>query len=85
MPKENDSENRKYRYPYVSSEMLGIESPLIYNALLPEGKPSPQLKKLFNFLETSDADNEMLMGYFENVVKNLYKGRKVEVSIFLSS
>lgn len=43
MPSENDTPNRKYRYPYVSSEMLGIDSPLIYDALLPEGKPSVQL------------------------------------------
>lgn len=44
MPLETDTDTRKYRLPYISSEMLAINSPLIYCSLLGEGD---HLKRLF--------------------------------------
>ena len=51
-----------------------------------EGVPEEEnkfWKQLLCFLDSSAAQNEILMGYFEKVINNLYNGNKAKVTICL--
>jgi hypothetical protein len=67
MPTEEDSYDRKHRLPYISSELLAIDSDLIYNEFFREAENEVEnqyWKELLTFLDSEAASNEILMGYF---------------------
>lgn len=80
MPKEEEGYDRCHRLPYISSEMLAIDSQIFYDAFFSqkEGKQTQYLSKLYAFLNSNAVANELLLGYFEKVTNNLYKGRKID-------
>ena len=82
MPTEQDTYDRAHRLPYISSELLAIDSELIYKEFFKEGEnetSNQYWKELLTFLDGEAATNEILMGYFEKVVTNLYSGNKKRV------
>ena len=83
MPKETDSYERGHKLPFISSELLAIDSDFIYREFFKSDIPeeaNPFWLQLIGFLETNAASNEILMGYFEKVINNLYNGNKQKVN-----
>lgn len=86
MPQEHQGHDRCHRLPYISSELLAIDSDLIYCEFFKEGEKEENnqfWKLLLAFLDSTTADNEILMGYFEKVINNLYSGNKMKVTYML--
>lgn len=58
MPLPTDSYDRGHKLPYISSELLAIDSELIYAEFFPNDQSeeaNPYWLKLIHFLETSAA------------------------------
>lgn len=58
MPRETDSYDRGHKLPYISSELLAIDSELIYEEFFRSDLPedaNPFWQQLLHFLETAAA------------------------------
>ena len=63
MPALTDGHDRCHKLPYISSEILALNSELIYSEFFPHCD-SPFWEQLLAFLDSPAAENEVLMGYF---------------------
>lgn len=61
MPNENDSESRRYKYPYVASEVLCSDVAGMRTALLADG--GKQIASLFSVLDQPAPIPPVLAGY----------------------
>jgi hypothetical protein len=65
MPLSTDGYDRGHKLPYISSELLAIDSDIIYGEFFKEGEgENCYWAQLLNFLVTPAAESEILSGYF---------------------
>ena len=67
MPSHSDGHDRCHKLPYISSEILALNSELIYMEFFRNDQPpadNPFWAQLLAFLDSPAAENEVLMGYF---------------------
>ena len=89
-PTEEDTADRKHRYPFVAGEILGIENSMVYEVFFGveddsgeeegegkgEGKQDYRLlDKVLSYPKTNPL-NPLLMGYCEKVFLNLFHGQR---------
>ena len=82
MPTKNDTFDRAHRLPYISSELLALDSLMIHGEFFREDvkeNENGNWTKLIIFLDSEAAQNEVMMGYFEKILTNLYNGNKSKV------
>ena len=70
MPDASDSDVRKYKYPFVATEVLSCDMPALRDAVT--GEPAV-LKQLFSLLATPPPLPPVLAGYACKVLKSLQK------------
>jgi hypothetical protein len=70
MPDASDSDVRKYKYPFVATEVLSCDMPALRDAVT--GEPAV-LKQLFSLLATPPPLPPVLAGYACKVLKSLEK------------
>eukprot|EP00967_Tisochrysis_lutea_P057918 scaffold73494_cov35-Tisochrysis_lutea.AAC.4 len=71
MPKESDSEARRFKFPYVSSEVLCCDLQMIRDVIFAQ----PHLvEKLLSILQQEPPLMPVLVGYMSKVVVALFKG-----------
>mmetsp|Transcript_49685 Transcript_49685/g.159963 ORF Transcript_49685/g.159963 Transcript_49685/m.159963 type:complete len:765 (-) Transcript_49685:1390-3684(-) len=71
MPAEDDSEARRFKYPYVASEVLSCDVNSIHEVLLADS--SRLVEKLLSILQQSPPLPPVLIGYAAKVLIALYK------------
>jgi hypothetical protein len=84
MPYPAQGHARCHQLPYISSELLALDSALILEEFFKESVEDADnewWKQLVRFLETEAAENEVLMGYFQKVFANLQNARPPRVPI----
>lgn len=82
MPDPAQGHARCHHLPYISSELLALDSPLILEEFFREGVEDADndwWRQLVRFLQTEAAENEVLMGYFQKVFANLQNARAARV------
>jgi hypothetical protein len=95
MPQETDSPLRKFKLPFMSGEVLAIESVLIYEAFFgiedDSGEEDTEtthqlaepahhnLDRLLSYFKQAEL-NPLLVGYCEKVFNNLFHRRRTKVS-----
>ncbi|CAN0409183.1 unnamed protein product, partial [Laminaria digitata] len=65
-PPEGSSDNRLFKFPYMSCEVICCEVPDILNAVANEIDPGP-LRKLFSLLDEEGDIDAHRAGYLEKV------------------
>lgn len=81
MPVLEDGYDRCHKLPYISSEILAIDSDIMFSPFFVKEGDNQFWAELLKFLETPAVDNEILMGYFEKVVTSLYNQNKTTVRL----
>lgn len=78
-PSIQDNELRKYKYPYISCEIICFECPEILHMLVHYGQ-GKYLTRLFEFLSQANEMNNYLAGYFEKILEMLFR-KETQTSI----
>jgi len=71
MPTDDDTEDRRFKYPYVASEVLSCDLQAIRDVLL--GESREKMAELFALLQQPPPINPVLAGYFGKVLMALQK------------
>ena len=71
MPTDDDTEDRRFKYPYVASEVLSCDLQAIRDVLL--GDSREKMAELFALLQQPPPINPVLAGYFGKVLMALQK------------
>ncbi len=82
-PNEFDSDMRKFKYPYMSCEVICCEIPEILNCLV-DHFDSLYLNKLFSLLESSVKLDNYLSGYFEKILEMLFRRMTIPMMKYLN-
>jgi hypothetical protein len=78
-PKEDESDDRKYKLPMLAIEMVEIEAPCIINAILKvNGENQCCFLKMFEMLKEKEV-LPLLAGYFGRCSLVVYRNREKEV------
>jgi hypothetical protein len=83
---ETDTLERKFRYPYMSCEVVCCEVPELLSILV-EDRNGHYLDRLFQFLD-QPADQELdshLAGYFEKILEMLFRKMTVAMMTYFNS
>ncbi|CAN0079593.1 unnamed protein product, partial [Discosporangium mesarthrocarpum] len=81
------SDNRRFKFPYMSCEIICCEVPEILDALLGEGEGcivDARLAQLFSVLNVEGEIDSYLAGYFEKVVTVLVKNKCTQLVSFVN-
>jgi len=79
-PPEDAEPKRAYKFPFASCEIFCCEVEAIFNALLED---DDLMDKLFSILDTEEAPNVMLAGYFSRVTGALLLRRTADISAYI--
>jgi len=71
MPEDTDSESRRFKYPYVSSEVLSCDLQPLRNAML--SVPAGLVEQLLSILQQPPPLAPVLAGYCSKVLVALFK------------
>jgi len=82
MPEDTDSESRRFKYPYVSSEVLSCDLQPLRNAML--SVPAGLVEQLLSILQQPPPLAPVLAGYCSKVLVALFKAAPEAFSQFFT-
>lgn len=82
MPEESDTEARRYKYPYVSSEVLSCDLTVLRNAFF--DLSSGLVEQLLGILLQPPPLAPILAGYCSKVIVSLYKSAPEQFAQFFA-
>eukprot|EP01038_Epipyxis_sp_PR26KG_P014748 gene14748-19824_t len=81
---EDDDDKKRFKYPYMSCEVICCEVPAILNAITEE-YDGRYLDKLFSLLTVNPKLDNYLAGYFEKILEMLFRNMTVSMMRYFNT